>query len=42
MLDFAARRGVKPVVEHFPMAQVNRAIDHVRAGKARYRVVLSA
>jgi uncharacterized zinc-type alcohol dehydrogenase-like protein len=42
MLDFAARRGVKPVVEHFPMARVNQAIDHVRAGKARYRVVLSA
>jgi uncharacterized zinc-type alcohol dehydrogenase-like protein len=42
MLDFAARSGVRPVVEHFPMAQVNHALDHVRAGKARYRVVLSA
>jgi uncharacterized zinc-type alcohol dehydrogenase-like protein len=42
MLDFAARSGVKPVVEHFPMAQVNQALDHIRAGKARYRVVLSA
>ena len=42
MLDFAAKSGVKPVVEHFPMAQVNQAIDHVRAGKAHYRVVLSA
>jgi len=42
MLDFAAKSGVKPVVEHFPMAQVNQALGHVRAGKARYRVVLSA
>ena len=42
MLDFAARSGVKPVVEHFAMADINQALDHVRAGKARYRVVLSA
>ena len=42
MLDFAARSGVRPVVESFPMADVNRAVDHVRAGKARYRVVLRA
>ena len=42
MLDFAARKGVRPIVEPFPMADVNEAVDHVRAGKARYRVVLSA
>ena len=42
MLDFAARSGVRPVVESFPMADVNKALDHVRADKARYRVVLEA
>ena len=42
MLDFAARNGVKPVVEAFPMADVNQALDHLKAGKARYRIVLHA
>jgi uncharacterized zinc-type alcohol dehydrogenase-like protein len=42
MLDFAARTGVRPIVESFPMADVNKALDHVRAGKPRYRVVLEA
>jgi alcohol/geraniol dehydrogenase (NADP+) len=41
MLDFAARHRIKPVVETFPMAQVNEALDHLRSGKARYRVVLT-
>ena len=40
MLDFSARHHVAPTVEMFPMSQVNEAIDHLRAGKARYRVVL--
>ncbi len=40
MLEFAARHRVKPVVEHFPMSQVNAALDHLRAGGARYRIVL--
>ena len=42
MLDFAARKGVAPVVERFAMKDVNDAVDHVRANKARFRVVLSA
>ena len=41
MLAFAARHGIKPVIEKFPFSQVNEAMDHLRAGKARYRVVLS-
>ncbi len=41
MLDFCARHGIEPTVETFPMSRVNDALDHVRAGKARYRVVLS-
>lgn len=40
MLEFAARHGVEPVTEHFPMSRVNEAMDHLRAGKARYRIVL--
>ncbi len=42
MLEFAARAGIGPRVELFPMAEVNRAVDHLRAGKARYRAVLVA
>ena len=40
MLDFTARHKIPPIVEEFPMSRVNEALDHVRAGKARYRVVL--
>jgi uncharacterized zinc-type alcohol dehydrogenase-like protein len=42
MLAFAARHDVKPLCQPFPMKDVNAALDHVRAGKARYRVVLTA
>ncbi|ACB94786.1 NADPH-dependent aldehyde reductase Ahr [Beijerinckia indica] len=40
MLEFAARHKILPQTEHFPIAQVNEALDHLRAGKARYRVIL--
>ena len=40
MLDFCARHHIAPQVEHFPMAKVNEAMEHLRAGKARYRLVL--
>lgn len=42
MLEFAARHGIAPMVEHFPMSKVNDAIAHLANGKARYRVVLDA
>ncbi len=42
MLRFAARHHVAPRVEHFPMSQINAAFDHLRAGRARYRIVLDA
>ncbi len=42
MLDFAARHSIAPQTEHFPMSQINEALDHLRAGKARYRIVLDA
>ena len=40
MLDFCVRHGISPVTEQFKMTEVNKAIDHLRAGKARYRIVL--
>jgi uncharacterized zinc-type alcohol dehydrogenase-like protein len=40
MLAFSARHSVAPVVETFPMSKVNDALEHLRAGKARYRIVL--
>jgi uncharacterized zinc-type alcohol dehydrogenase-like protein len=40
MLEFCARHGIEAVTEHFPMSEVNEALDHLRAGKARYRIVL--
>ena len=42
MLDFAARAGVRPLVETFPMSEVNAALDRVRSGKVRFRAVLVA
>jgi uncharacterized zinc-type alcohol dehydrogenase-like protein len=42
MLEFTARHGIKPMIEPFPMKEVNRAVEHVRSGKARYRAVLVA
>jgi len=42
MLDFAARHQILPHVERFAMSRVNEAIEHLRSGKARYRVVLDA
>lgn len=42
MLDFCARHGIVPQVERFPMTRVNEAMQHLREGKARYRIVLDA
>ncbi|HVX36224.1 MAG TPA: NAD(P)-dependent alcohol dehydrogenase [Hyphomicrobium sp.] len=40
MLNFAARHNILPQTEHFPLAKVNDAIQHLLDGKARYRIVL--
>lgn len=40
MLDFCARHSIKPVCEVFPMSKANEALEHLHAGKARYRIVL--
>jgi uncharacterized zinc-type alcohol dehydrogenase-like protein len=40
MLEFSARHGIAPITEEYPMSRVNEAFEHLRAGKARYRIVL--
>jgi uncharacterized zinc-type alcohol dehydrogenase-like protein len=40
MLEFCARHGIEAVTEHFPMSRVNDALEHLRSGRARYRIVL--
>ena len=42
MLAFTARLGIKPIIETFLMAEADRALQHTRLGKARFRVVLVA
>ena len=41
MLEFSARHSIAPVIENFPMSKVNEAFEHLRSGKARYRIVLT-
>jgi uncharacterized zinc-type alcohol dehydrogenase-like protein len=40
MLEFSARHSIVPVTEEFAMSDVNDAFEHLKAGKARYRIVL--
>jgi uncharacterized zinc-type alcohol dehydrogenase-like protein len=42
MLNFASRHHITPSTEHFPMSRINEAFDHLRSGKAHYRIVLDA
>lgn len=42
LLKLAARTDLAPTVEYFPMSKINDALDHLRAGKAHYRIVLEA
>ena len=41
MVDFAARHQIRPVVEHYKMSEVNEAMERLRSGKPRFRIVLS-
>lgn len=41
MLEFCARHDIKPMIETFKMSEANKAIDHLKSGKARYRIVLT-
>ncbi len=40
MLRFAALHQIRPQIEEFKFEQVNEGIQHVRDGKATFRVVL--
>lgn len=40
MLDFCVRHAIYPEVEEFGMEEVNEALAHLEAGKARFRIVL--
>ena len=42
MLAFSARHSIAPITETFPMSKVNDALERLRSGKARYRIVLQA
>ena len=32
---------IAPVTESFKMSEINEAFEHLKAGKARYRIVLT-
>jgi len=40
MLEFAARHEIEPITETFEFDQVNEALERLRSGQARYRLVL--
>lgn len=42
LLRLASRTDIAPTVEYFPMSKINDALEHLRAGKAHYRIVLKA
>lgn len=41
MLEFVKLHQIKPQVEIFQMEKINEAFDHLKAGKAKYRIVLA-
>jgi uncharacterized zinc-type alcohol dehydrogenase-like protein len=40
MVEFCARHGIQPVVEHLPMGEINEAIRRLKQGDVRFRFVL--
>ena len=40
MLEFCMRHEIYPITEEYPIAKVNEAFEHLKSGKARYRIVL--
>jgi len=40
MLKFASRHKIKPIIEKYRFDQINEAIERLRSGKARYRIIL--
>jgi uncharacterized zinc-type alcohol dehydrogenase-like protein len=41
MLDFSQRHSIEPMIETFPFSKINEAMDRLRHGKPRYRIVLT-
>jgi uncharacterized zinc-type alcohol dehydrogenase-like protein len=41
MLDFTRRHSIEPIIETYPFSKVNEAMDRLRNGKPRYRIVLT-
>ena len=41
MIEFCARHAISPVTESYKMSEINDAFEHLRAGKARYRIILT-
>ena len=39
-IAFAETQGVNCMIEKFPFAKVNEAVEHMLSGKARFRSVL--
>jgi len=40
MLDFVARHNIKPIIEKYSFDNINDAVERLRSGQARYRIVL--
>lgn len=40
MINFCARHKILPVTESYKFSEINEAFEHLKAGKARYRIVL--
>ncbi len=40
MLEFCNRHNIEPMVEEYPMSDVNQAFERLKSGKTRYRIVL--
>jgi alcohol/geraniol dehydrogenase (NADP+) len=40
MLNFSATHGIAPIIERMPLSQANEAVERVRQGRARMRVIL--
>ncbi|VEP13996.1 hypothetical protein H1P_2300002 [Hyella patelloides LEGE 07179] len=40
MLEFAARHNIEPIIETFSFDQINEAMEKLRSGQPRYRLVL--
>ncbi|KAI9291335.1 NAD(P)-binding protein [Neoconidiobolus thromboides FSU 785] len=41
MLQFAAEHQIYPIIQKYDMKQVNVALNHMRNGEAKYRIVLA-